>query len=125
MSIIDTDALLKALGPSVRAAMRSVVRPLPLAPDPARGGAQYLQLRDARGCEPLGALDRGLHRRQGAGQGASWHRQPDARRRRDRGAAAARSVDVGGYLLDFSANDRPGSHYVDFAMFGAQGRILQ
>lgn len=38
---------------------------------------------------------------------------------------AARSVDVGGFMLDFSDNKRAASRYVDFAMFGAGGRIFQ
>ena len=39
--------------------------------------------------------------------------------------AAARSIDVGGYVLDFSQRNRTGSQYVDFAMFGADGKIVQ
>ena len=38
---------------------------------------------------------------------------------------AAKSVDVGGYVLDFTSKDRTGSRYVDFAMFGANGKVVQ
>ena len=125
MSIIDTDALLKALGPErSRGYAFSVV--LPLAQQ--AGGAvvrEYLQLRDASKDANLSARSiegfiaakalvkvlEGTANLTPAGVTAAL--------------AAARSVDVGGYVLDFSVNDRPGSQYVDFAMFGAQGRILQ
>lgn len=125
MSIIDTDALLKALGPErSRGYAFSVV--LPLAQQTQRAVVrEYLQLRDASKDANLSARSiegfiaakalvkvlEGTANLTPAGVTAAL--------------AAARSVDVGGYLLDFSANDRPGSHYVDFAMFGAQGRILQ
>jgi len=125
MSIIDTDALLKALGPErSRGYAFSVV--LPLAQQTQRAVVrEYLQLRDASKDANLSARSiegfiaakalvkvlEGTANLTPAGVTAAL--------------AAARSVDVGGYLLDFSANDQPGSHYVDFAMFGAQGRILQ
>lgn len=125
MSIIDTDALLKALGPErSRGYAFSVV--LPLAQQTQRAVVrEYLQLRDAskdanlsarsiEGFIAAKALVKVLE-----GTGSLTPAGVTA------ALAAARSVDVGGYLLDFSANDRPGSHYVDFAMFGAQGRILQ
>lgn len=125
MSIIDTDALLKALGPErSRGYAFSVV--LPLAQQTSRAVVrEYLQLRDASKDANLSARSiegfiaakalvkvlEGTANLTPAGVTAAL--------------AAARSVDVGGYVLDFSANDRPGSQYVDFAMFGAQGRILQ
>ena len=125
MSIIDTDALLKALGPErSRGYAFSVV--LPLAQQTQRAVVrEYLQLRDAskdanlsarsiEGFIAAKALVKVLE-----GTGSLTPAGVTA------ALAAARSVDVGRYLLDFSANDRPGSHYVDFAMFGAQGRILQ
>jgi len=37
----------------------------------------------------------------------------------------AKAVDVGGYLLDFTSKDHTGSSYVDFAMFGADGKVVQ
>jgi hypothetical protein len=32
---------------------------------------------------------------------------------------------VGGYVLDFSNKERTASNYVDFAMFGSDGKIVQ
>lgn len=125
MSIIDTDALFKALGAErARGYAFSVV--LPLAQQTNRAVVrEYLQLRDASkdpnlsarslegyiAAKALAKVMDGAATLTPAGVTAAL--------------AAARSVDVGGYVLDFSANDRPGSRYVDFAMFGAQGRILQ
>lgn len=125
LSIIDTDALYKALGPErARGYAFSVV--LPLASQTNRAVVrEYLQLRDASKDANLSARSlegfiaakalvkvlEGTPNLTPAGVSAA--------------IAAAKSVDVGGYTLDFSANDRPGSRYVDFAMFGAQGRILQ
>jgi hypothetical protein len=37
----------------------------------------------------------------------------------------AAPFDVGGYVLDFSTPKRNGSHYVNFGIFGADGRIVQ
>ncbi|MBX3607269.1 MAG: ABC transporter substrate-binding protein [Piscinibacter sp.] len=125
LSIIDTDALFKALGPErARGYAFSVV--LPLAHQTNRPVVrEYLQLRQASSDPALSARSiegfvaakalvkvlEGTTNLTPAGVTAAL--------------ATARAVDVGGYLLDFSANDRPGSRYVDFAMFGAQGRILQ
>ncbi|MFT3664212.1 ABC transporter substrate-binding protein [Piscinibacter sp.] len=125
MSIIDTDALYKALGPErSRGYAFSVV--LPLAQQTNRAVVrEYLQLREASRDANLSARSiegfiaakalvkvlEGTANLTPAGVTAAL--------------AAARSIDVGGYLLDFSAADRPGSRYVDFAMFGEGGRILQ
>lgn len=125
LSIIDTDALFKALGPErARGYAFSVV--LPLAHQTNRAVVrEYQQLRQASTNPNLSARSiegfiaakalvkvlEGAPSLTPAGVSAAL--------------AAARAVDVGGYVLDFSANDRPGSRYVDFAMFGAQGRILQ
>lgn len=125
LSIIDTDALFKALGPErARGYAFSVV--LPLAHQTNRAVVrEYQQLRQASTDPNLSARSiegfiaakalvkvlEGAPSLTPAGVSAAL--------------AAARAVDVGGYVLDFSANDRPGSRYVDFAMFGAQGRILQ
>lgn len=125
LSIIDTEALYKALGPErSRGYAFSVV--LPLAQQTNRAVVrEYLQLREAskdgnlsaRSIEGFIAAKALVKVLEAAGSltpaGVTA------------ALAAARSVDVGGYVLDFSANDRPGSRYVDFAMFGAQGRILQ
>ena len=125
LSIIDTEALFKALGPErARGYAFSVV--LPLAHQTNRAVVrEYQQLRQASTDPNLSARSiegfiaakalvkvlEGAPSLTPAGVSAAL--------------AAARAVDVGGYVLDFSANDRPGSRYVDFAMFGAQGRILQ
>lgn len=125
LSIIDTEALFKALGPErARGYAFSVV--LPLAHQTNRAVVrEYQQLRQASTDPNLSARSiegfiaakalvkvlEGTASLTPAGVSAAL--------------ASARSVDVGGYVLDFSANDRPGSRYVDFAMFGAQGRILQ
>jgi ABC-type branched-subunit amino acid transport system substrate-binding protein len=125
LSIIDTEALFKALGPErARGYAFSVV--LPLAHQTNRAVVrEYQQLRQAstdanlsarsiEGFIAAKALVKVLESTSSltpAGVSAAL--------------ASARSIDVGGYTLDFSANDKPGSRYVDFAMFGAQGRILQ
>lgn len=125
LSIIDTEALYKALGPErARGYAFSVV--LPLAQQTNRAVVrEYLMLREAskdpnlsaRSLEGYIAAKALVKVMEGAGSltpaGVTA------------ALTAARAVDVGGYTLDFSANDKPGSRYVDFAMFGAQGRILQ
>jgi branched-chain amino acid transport system substrate-binding protein len=125
LSIIDTDALFKALGPErSRGYAFSVV--LPLAHQTNRPVVrEYLQLRQAstdpalsaRSIEGFIAAKALVKVLESAGSltpaGVTA------------AVSAARAIDVGGFVLDFSANDRPGSRYVDFAMFGAQGRILQ
>lgn len=125
LSIIDTDALYKALGPDrARGYAFSVV--LPQAHQTNRAVVrEYLQLRQA-------STDANLSARSIEGFIAAkalvkvLETTPSLTPAGVSAAiAAAKSVDVGGYTLDFSANDRPGSRYVDFAMFGAQGRILQ
>lgn len=125
LSIIDTEALFKALGPErARGYAFSVV--LPLAHQNNRAVVrEYQQLRQA-------STDAGLSARSIEGfiaakalvkvlEGASSLTPAGV----SAALASARSIDVGGYTLDFSVNDKPGSRYVDFAMFGAQGRILQ
>ena len=39
--------------------------------------------------------------------------------------ASAKAVDVGGYTLDFSARGQTASRFVDFAMFGTGGKLVQ
>lgn len=125
MSIIDTDALLKALGPlRSRGYAFSVV--LPLAHQTNRAVVrEYLQLRQA-------STDRNLSARSIEGYIAAKALVKVLEDTKNFSAAgvsaaidAAKSVDVGGYVLDFSAKDRTGSRYVDFAMFGADGKIIQ
>ncbi len=40
-------------------------------------------------------------------------------------AALSQPMDLGGYVLDFGPGGRPGSRWVDFAMFGNGGRVVQ
>lgn len=125
MSIIDTEALLKALGPQrSRGYAFSVV--LPLAQQTNRAVVrEYLQLKSAstdphlsaRSIEGFIAAKALVKILEGAGSltaaGVS------------NAIAAASAVDVGGFVLDFASKDRSSSRYVDFAMFGADGKIVQ
>lgn len=125
MSIIDTDALLKALGPErSRGYAFSVV--LPLARQTSLPVVrEYLQLRQA-------SSDPGLSARSIEGYIAAKAlvkvleaTNPLTPADVTTALSAARAIDVGGWRLDFGADDRPGSSYVDFAMFGSDGRIIQ
>ncbi|MBT2301692.1 ABC transporter substrate-binding protein [Variovorax paradoxus] len=123
MSIIDTDALLKALGPQrARGYAFSVV--LPQQGDRAVV-REYLQLRQASkdpdlsgrsmegfiAAKALVKVMEGANTLSAAGVAAAL--------------ASAKAVDVGGYLLDFSARGQTASRFVDFAMFGAGGKLVQ
>ena len=123
LSIIDTDALLKALGPErARGYAFSVV--LPQQGDRAVV-REYLQLRPASKDPDLSARSmegfiaakalvkvmEGANTLSAAGVGAAL--------------ASAKAVDVGGYLLDFSTRGQTASRYVDFAMFGTGGKLVQ
>jgi branched-chain amino acid transport system substrate-binding protein len=124
MSIIDTEALLRALGPErSRGYAFSVV--LPLASQTQLAVMrEYLQLRGA-------SNDPHLTGRSIEGFIAAklllkvLDATPDptpakltAALERDRG------IDIGNYGLDFSVKGRTGSSYVDFAMLGANGKIV-
>ncbi|CAN7177631.1 ABC transporter substrate-binding protein [Variovorax sp. LjRoot84] len=123
MSIIDTDALLKALGPQrARGYAFSVV--LPQQGDRAVV-REYLQLRQASkdpdisarsmegfiAAKALVKVMESASTLNAAGVGAAL--------------ASAKAIDVGGYTLDFSARGQTASRYVDFAMFGAGGKLVQ
>ncbi|MDR6854726.1 ABC transporter substrate-binding protein [Variovorax guangxiensis] len=123
LSIIDTDALLKALGPErARGYAFSVVLPQQADRAVVR---EYLQLRQASKDPDLSARSmegfiaakalvkvmEGANTLSAAGVGAAL--------------ASAKAVDVGGYLLDFSTRGQTASRYVDFAMFGARGKLVQ
>ncbi|MBT2323810.1 ABC transporter substrate-binding protein [Variovorax paradoxus] len=123
MSIIDTDALLKALGPQrARGYAFSVV--LPQQGDRAVV-REYLQLRQASqdpdlsgrsmegfiAAKALVKVMEGANPLNAAGVAAAL--------------ASAKAVDVGGYQLDFSARGQTASRFVDFAMFGAGGKLVQ
>lgn len=125
ISVIDTDALLSELGPDLaRGYAFSVVTPLAQKSN-LPVVREYLQLRgnskdgDIRsrslegfiGAKALVRVLQGLN-------------DPTPARVTD-ALNAARAVDVGGFVLDFSDPKRAASRYVDFAMFGAGGRIFQ
>ena len=125
MSIIDTEALLKALGPQrSRGYAFSVV--LPLAKQTQRAVVrEYLQLRQA-------STDTHLSARSIEGFIAAkalvkvLEATPNPTPASVTAALEqAKAVDVGGYLLDFTSKDHTGSSYVDFAMFGADGKVVQ
>lgn len=125
ISVIDTDALLNELGPDLaRGYAFSVVTPLAQKSN-LPVVREYLQLKESskdgdfrsrslEGFISAKALVRVL---QGINDPTS-SKVTDA-------LNAARSVDVGGFVLDFSDPKRAASRYVDFAMFGAGGRIVQ
>ena len=125
MSIIDTEALLKALGPQrSRGYAFSVV--LPLAKQTQRAVVrEYLQLRQA-------SNDANLSARSIEGYIAAkalvkvLETTPNLTPANVSAALEqAKAVDVGGYVLDFTGKDHTGSSYVDFAMFGADGKVVQ
>ena len=123
LSIIDTDALLKALGPQrARGYAFSVV--LPQQGDRAVV-REYLQLRQA-------SKDPDLSARSMEGfiaakalvkvmESTNTLSAPGV----SAALASAKAVDVGGYTLDFSARGQTASRFVDFAMFGTGGKLVQ
>lgn len=125
MSIIDPSVLLKALGPyRARGYGFSVVLPLP-SQQKVPLVREYLALGEAakdpdlstRSIEGFIAaklLVRALER------AASLEPQAVAA-----AVTSLSAFDAGGYTLDFSAPGRGGSRFVDFAMFGGEGRITQ
>lgn len=124
LSIIDTQQLMKKLGPvTARGYAFSVVVPqekqlsVPL-------NREYLRLkkestdpdlaaRSIEGYIAAQALVAAL--RKGGGSPAELHRA----------LKSMEKLDLGGYMLDFSSSKRMGSNYVDFAMFGEGGRVFQ
>jgi len=124
MSIIDTEALLKALGPKgARGYAFSVV--LPLAQDTNRPVVrEYLALRQASKDPNLSARSiEGFIAAKALVKTLEGLPSPTASSVTS-AITTARSVDVGGYVLDFTQKNRTGSQYVDFAMFGADGKIV-
>lgn len=125
MSIIDIEALMKALGPErSRGYAFSVV--LPLAHQTSLPVVrEYLQLRQASNDANLSA--RSIEGYIAAKALVNVLETTNMLTPADVTAAlsSARGIDVGGFRLDFSADDRPGSTFVDFAMFGSGGRIIQ
>ena len=89
---------------------RAVVREVPAAARDASEGCRTSRRARSRASSPPRRWS-----------GARRHRQPDAGRR-DRGARGGAYRSTWAATCSTSApSDRPGSHYVDFAMFGAQG----
>jgi branched-chain amino acid transport system substrate-binding protein len=124
LSIIDTQQLQAKLGPNLaRGYAFSVVMPLeskttlPL-------NREYQRLRDAakdpnitarsiEGFIAAKALVNAL--KQGASSGPAVMKALNN----------TQKLDLGGYTLDFTSAKRTGSTYVDFAIFGDNGRIIQ
>jgi len=125
MSIIDTDALLKALGTQrARGYAFSIVLPLPSQPSrpvvreylalKAAAANPDLSARSMEGFIAAKALVMSLEK--------TPRITPEAVATTLRTSAA---FDVGGYMLDFTTRGRSGSQYVNFGIFGSDGRIVQ
>ncbi len=123
LSIIDTQQLLAKLGPTLaRGYAFSVVMPLeskttlPLIREYVRlkEGAKDANLtaRSIEGFIAAKALVNAL--KQGGGSGPATAK-----------ALSGSKIDLGGYTLDFTSSKRTGSTFVDFAMIGDNGRIVQ
>ncbi|MBW8833242.1 MAG: ABC transporter substrate-binding protein [Burkholderiales bacterium] len=125
MSIIDTEALLKALGPDgARGYAFSIVLPLQTQTKLALV-REYVALRAA-------SSDTNLSARSIEGYIAAkalvWALNKSPRPTPEAIAqtlAARGGFDAGGFQLDFSQPSTSGSHVVDFAMFGKGGKIVQ
>jgi ABC-type branched-subunit amino acid transport system substrate-binding protein len=124
MSIIDTDALLKALGPErARGYAFSVVLPLTTSSDRAVV-REYKQLSAASKDPDLSARSmEGFIAAKALVRAIEKAGKPSAEAVGN--ALSAGDIDVGGYTLDFSTAGRTGSRYVDFAMIGTNGKIVQ
>ncbi|MCW7539404.1 ABC transporter substrate-binding protein [Aquabacterium sp. A7-Y] len=125
MSIIDTEALLKTLGPDrARGYAFSVVLPLSSKPD-REVVREYLRLSEAGQYPDLSARSmEGFIAAKALVKALEKTPRPSAESVTAALDAAA-ELDLGGYRLDFSKADRSGSRYVDFAMIGDGGRIVQ
>ena len=123
MSIIDTDALLKALGPErARGYAFSVV--LPQGGDRSTVAREYQQLRQASGDADLSARSMEGFIAAKALVKVMEGTSPLNAAGIATALASSKAVDVGGYLLDFSAKGQTASRYVDFAMFGSGGKLV-
>ncbi len=123
LSIIDTQQLLTKLGPTLaRGYAFSVVMPLenktsvPLI-------REYARLKDT-------AKDANLTARSIEGFIAAKALVNALKQGNSNGPATAKALsgskfDLGGYTLDFTSSKRTGSTFVDFAMIGDNGRIVQ
>ena len=123
LSIIDTQQLLAKLGPALaRGYAFSVVMPLeskttlPLIREYVRlkesAKDANLTARSIEGFIAAKALVNAL--KQGGASGPATAK-----------ALSGSKFDLGGYTLDFTSSKRTGSTFVDFAMIGDNGRIVQ
>ena len=125
MSIIDTDALLKALGTQrARGYAFSIV--LPQTSQPSLSIVrEYLALQAATPSPDLSARSmEGFI----AAKALVMSLEKTQRITPEAITATLRSsppLDLGGYVLDFGTRGRGGSHYVNFGIFGINGRIVQ
>ncbi len=125
MSIIDPDVLLKKLGPDVaRGYAFTTVLPLPTERNRAVV-REYLALRAASPDADLSARSlEGFI----AAKALVWGLRHTPQLTPEAVAdtlAAAGSFDVGDFTLNFSGKGQSGSRYVDFAMFGSDGRLVR
>jgi branched-chain amino acid transport system substrate-binding protein len=125
MSIIDTDALLKGLG-AQRARGYAFSTVLPQTSQQSRPVAREYQALQAVARNP----DLSVRSMEGfiAAKALVMSLEKTPRFTADAVGTALRTAapfDVGGYVLDFSTPKRNGSHYVNFGIFGADGRIVQ
>lgn len=124
LSIVDTQQLLAKLGPSMaRGYAFSVVIPLeskttlPL-------NREYSRLKEA-------SKDASITARSIEGFIAAKVLVSALKQGASNGQAVLKALngtsklDLGGYTIDFTSNKRTGSTFVDFAMFGDNGRIFQ
>lgn len=125
MSIIDTDALVRQLGPSgARGYAFSVVLPSTVKSQ-REVVREYLKLAQAAPHPDLSARSmEGFVAAKALVK--ALERAPAMRAEAVAGVLDnASDLDVGGYKLDFTHRSRTGSSYVDFAMIGDGGKVVQ
>lgn len=124
MSFVDSDAMLKSLGPDdVRGYAFSVVLPLHQQTERAIV-REYQQLRVA-------SADKNLSVRSMEGFIAAktlvkvLESVPNPTPATVTAALMRAKLDLGDYSVDFTERERTGSNYVDFAMFGSGGKVVK
>jgi ABC-type branched-subunit amino acid transport system substrate-binding protein len=124
MSVIDTDAMLKRLGPiGVRGYGFTVV--LPLQQQTQRAVVrEYVKLRDASSDKNLSSRSmEGFISAKALVKVLEGLSNPTAA---TVSAALSRAhIDLGDYPIDFTERGHTGSTFVDFAMFGSNGKVVQ
>ena len=123
MSFVGTQALMDELGAEARGVVVSQVVPFPYAPSSAIASEYLALLKDKRGIAPnytgmegfLAAkvFAEGVKR---AGRNLSRENFVDA-------VAGMQNMDLGGYRLDFGAQQRVGSHFVEMTLLTADGKV--